>query len=128
MADRFYYSAINRPIGYATVPAGYQLEPDHSYSPKSLWGVLSYDRALTVREMESYELLDLQFFDEYPAGTEFVYDEERFRVTHHTEYGVICVLVEWLESWKTDKCKQLYENFVGARDHKKRAGMAKCSA
>lgn len=57
-APRMYrYGALNRPIGFATVPRGYvDVEPPVEGQPRTRHGVVVYDRPLTPDETKSYEL------------------------------------------------------------------------
>lgn len=48
------YGARNRPPGYATAPPGFELV--ERSTPQFHYGVIRYPRALTVKEMYSYEL------------------------------------------------------------------------
>jgi hypothetical protein len=57
-AREYRYGAQFRPIGFATVPAGYVgIEPPIEDQPKTRHGVVVYDRPLTPDEITGYELV-----------------------------------------------------------------------
>lgn len=52
------YGAQFRPVGFATVPAGYiGIEPPIEDQPKTRHGIVVYDRPLTTDEIMGYELV-----------------------------------------------------------------------